>query len=144
MIIHLENRQRDLKLSLPFVRELVSSLLSYLSVSCEEIAIYFVTGKKICDLHAIHFGDPSITDCISFPIDDRHLGEVFVCPKAAIAYASTHPRTTPHQETILYVIHGILHLVGYDDLTPSERKKMKAKERECLAFLRRSFPQLAN
>ena len=41
---------------------------------------------------------------------------------------------TPHEELILYLVHGLLHLCGYDDLTPAERRIMRAREKEILAY----------
>jgi probable rRNA maturation factor len=99
-----------------------------------EVSFQFVGEKKISQLHDEFFNDPTITDCITFPVDlkeaipPRVLGEVFVCPKVALDYAKRHG-VDPYRETILYIVHGLLHLLGYDDLKPSERKVMRAKER---------------
>ena len=84
-------------------------------------------------LHARFFGDPSLTDCISFPMDSeaqegyRILGEVFVCPQVARRYAESH-KGDPYWETTLYVVHGLLHLMGYDDISEKERSLMRAAE----------------
>jgi probable rRNA maturation factor len=101
------------------------------------VAIHFVSKKKICELHEMFFDDKTPTDCISIPIDDpeedaphSHLGEVFVCPKVAIEYGGD-----PIQETMLYVIHGLLHLLGFDDITPKDRKAMRKEERKALRFI---------
>ena len=135
---HLYNEQRDLPIALASVKKSLSTLLPYLEVECEELSLYFVTRKRISELHAEFFDDPSPTDCITFPIDPLpqvgHLGEVFVCPAVAIDYANQWG-FDPYQEVTLYVIHGLLHLLGYDDLTPGKRRTMRKKEKLCMDHL---------
>ena len=102
------------------------------SIKWNEVSITFVSEKEICSLHKKYFNDPSSTDCISFPIDSEYseysiLGEVFVCPKVAIEYATKH-KNTPGKELTLYIVHGLLHLIGYDDISEKERKIMRKKE----------------
>lgn len=136
IVVH--NRQRDLPISSAEVRSLVRHLLKKMQVDCDEIIIQFVTMRAITKLHAIHFGDPTPTDTISFPIDppgDKPhclLGEIFVCPKTAILYAKKH-RLDAYQETMLYLVHGFLHLLGYDDTTPQERRAMRKEEKRLLS-----------
>lgn len=74
------------------------------------------------------FQDPTPTDCITFPFDQKFLGEIFVCPKVAKEY---DPKK-PHLETTLYIIHGILHLLGFNDIEKKERAKMALKQRHLL------------
>lgn len=116
------------------IRKAVLFLLDTLSISTDEVAFYFVTEKKISELHLLFFDDPTPTDCITFPIDSFNsdasphvLGEVFVCPKTAILYAKSH-QINVEEELLRYVIHGILHLIGYEDATKEKRAIMKRKE----------------
>ncbi len=134
MKIHIANHQKELPLQKSSVRKFVQSLLDYLGVDCEEIAIYFVSEKQISDLHGRFFNDPSPTDCISFPIDEQSLGEIFVCPKTALSYAAKKG-LDPYEETSLYIVHGVLHLLGYDDLEEKARRSMRKKEKSCMRHL---------
>lgn len=120
---------------------MISFLLDDLKVSTNEIIFHFVSEAKICALHKEFFNDPSSTDCITFPIDPPNekkafhlLGEAFVCPKTALKYAQNH-RINPLEELTRYVIHCLLHLLGYDDIQVEERAKMKRKENLCLKKL---------
>jgi probable rRNA maturation factor len=121
VIIDIINDQDALAIAEEAVRSLVQCVLEYEGQTCDEVAIHFVSTQKICELHDEFFNDPSSTDCISFPLDDeeesdyRILGEVFVCPATAVEYAQHHS-TDPYEETSLYIVHGLLHLMGYDDL----------------------------
>ena len=124
----------NLKLMVPF-------LLNHLDISTDEVILHFVSKAMMGKIHDTFFSDPSPTDCMSFPMDPpetkpsagkhRILGEVFVCPKVALEYAKEQ-KLDPHKETTLYIIHGILHLIGYDDLTPSDRRQMHRMEQKCL------------
>lgn len=134
MKIHIFNRQKILRLNKKSVRFLVQSTLDHLNVICDELSIYFVEEKKISQLHEEFFQDPTSTDCISFPIDESFLGEIFVCPQVALRYAQKR-KTDPYQEVALYIIHGLLHLIGFDDLEEKERRAMRKKEKSCMRYL---------
>lgn len=129
--LNLYNNQKALPIPKRLISHIVKEILIFLKVDCKEISIYFTTVKTISGLHQQFFNDPTPTDCISFPIDQEHLGEVFVCPSVAIEYAKKHA-IDPLQETILYMIHGILHLIGYDDLDPASKRLMRRMEKKCM------------
>ena len=44
-------------------------------------------------------------------------------------------KRTPMEEVLLYTVHGVLHLLGYDDHTPEDTKRMRAKETEIIEEL---------
>jgi len=143
------NNQRDLPLSLPEIERLVSLVLKRLKATYDEVILHFVTKKKIGEIHKIYFNDPTPTDCISFPIDSpsskvkgyKILGEVFVCPKVALEYSRLH-QIDCCEELGRYIIHGLLHLVGYDDLAETQQKKMRQMENRLLkAWLGNSNPE---
>ncbi|MBY0528721.1 MAG: rRNA maturation RNase YbeY [Rhabdochlamydiaceae bacterium] len=144
MKVTLYNQQRDLPISQHSVKRLISCLSEILNIESDELVLHFISDSKMKKLHLDFFNDPSSTDCISFPLcpsDPKRttfsvLGEVFVCPKVAIAYAIEHA-LDPYEEASRYVIHGILHLLGYDDLEPKEKRKMRAQENRCLKLLSR-------
>lgn len=64
----------------------------------------------------------------------RVLGDIFVCPQTAVDYA-TRRDGDPYWEMTLYVVHGLLHLMGYDDIEPKERRRMRAAERRQMKAL---------
>lgn len=115
-----------------------------MKVRTDEVSIYFVTTEEICRLHQEFFGDPSPTDCISFPYDQKReggyhlLGEIFVCPKAALEYVlklGEEINEDCYRETSLYVVHGLLHLMGYDDIRGEDKMKMEAQENRLMKEL---------
>ncbi len=135
MNIDIANNQSSLNFSSSSIRPIVEQVLKNEDCSCDEISINFVDQATICQLHLDYFNDPSPTDCITIPIDEeeescyRLLGEIFICPQAAIDYVASHQGDV-YLELTLYLVHGLLHLLGYDDIDPCERKLMrKAEER---------------
>lgn len=134
MEINIIDEQNDLKITPQSVCSVVENVLALENTSCDEVSVYFVDKTKISQLHEQFFNDPSPTDCISFPIDDDEdddgyhiLGDVFVCPHTAIKYAAEHD-LDPHTEATLYVVHGLLHLLKYDDIDENDYIKMKCAE----------------
>ena len=141
MRIRVTNKQKEMKIQTPMVRQIVKSTIEAAGVTCDEVSVYFIDTKTMCRLHADFFDDPSPTDCISFPLDDddtpfyRVLGEIFVCPATAIEYSTLHC-CDPYEELTLYLIHGLLHLFGYDDIEEHERRKMRKAEKTYMTQLR--------
>lgn len=65
-------------------------------------------------------------------------GEIYICPREAERQAKEFG-TTLSEETVRYIVHGILHLQGYDDLNAVERKAMKREENKLVGSLARRF-----
>jgi rRNA maturation RNase YbeY len=66
------------------------------------------------------------------------LGEIFICVDDAIKQAKEF-KTTWQSEVVRYVVHGVLHLLGYDDLKPDLRRAMKREENRYVNSLSREF-----
>jgi len=94
-----------------------------------ELSIVFLTDAALARVHADFLGDPTPTDVITFEGDASFgsAGEICVSADTAAAYARRH-RTDFSAELTLYVIHGWLHLAGYDDLQPAKKRRMRAAE----------------
>lgn len=137
------NPQRDLKIASSSAVQTLASLLDFCEVSCDEIALHFVSKKKIASLHAKFFDDPTPTDCITFPYDNEEgepyvfLGELFVCPQAAKEYVAKRGGDI-YREVTLYIVHGILHLLGFDDMNELDRKQMRREETKMMKYLAKS------
>lgn len=108
------------------------------------VAVRLVGDATSGALHAAHFSDPEPTDVMSFPdgcVDPEdgrlRLGDLAVNVELAAREGArrrpglTAARATT-EECALYVVHGLLHLLGDDDTTPAKRKKMWAKQRALL------------
>jgi probable rRNA maturation factor len=141
--IRVHNSQKDLKISAHSVKQALCAALSFKKVLCHEAAVHLVTQRRISKLHGIYFNDPTPTDCISFPLDkpnegdDIFLGEIFISPRAAIEYVAKE-KGNVYEEVTLYLIHGLLHLLGYDDMQEANQKHMRKEEQRLLDYLRTS------
>lgn len=142
---------------------LARSVLEHEGVSGEaELALLFVDEPTIAELNQTFMGVEGPTDVLAFPIDDDEvgvgrspdgstsgpdrdplsdvpllLGDVVICPAVAARNAPTHAGTYD-DEIALLVVHGILHVLGWDHATEEETRAMQAREREHLARQERS------
>ncbi len=80
-------------------------------------------------VHRQFMDDPAETDVITFPY-----GEILVCPAVAQDRAK-ELGVKFEDEVLLYALHGLLHLAGYDDTTPKLAKKMAAAQEKLLRRL---------
>lgn len=104
------------------------------------ISVVLVGDEEIAGLHAQFMDDPTPTDVLTFDLrDDAGAealeGEIVVSVETA-ARQARRLRVSPDEEVLRYVIHGVLHLVGYDDHTPGGRRMMRRQENRVLRELR--------
>lgn len=93
-----------------------------------ELSVSFVTADEMADLHARYMGEEGPTDVLSFPLGEldadedgvRILGDVVIAPGVA---AVNNP-ADPAAELRLLLVHGILHLLGFDHEDAEERVEM--------------------
>ena len=95
-----------------------------------ELSVSFVEEPEIEDLHVRYMDEPGSTDVLSFPLDDvdeggtRLLGDVVIAP----AVATRNNPSDPEAELRLLLVHGILHLLGYDHEDSAEKAEMWARQ----------------
>ena len=101
------------------------------------VSVALVDAEAMSEINARFTGRSEDADVLAFPLDDGAdalVGEVVVSASRAVAEAAARG-IDPVEELILYVVHGALHLQGYDDHTTADRRKMYARERQVLAAL---------
>ena len=105
-----------------------------------ELTLTFVDAEEIAVLNAEHMGKSGPTDVLSFPMDDdvspspdvpTLLGDVVVCPAIAAAQFAEHAGDYD-DEMALLVVHGILHVLGFDHEDTAEAARMRSIELELL------------
>ena len=147
--LSIRNRQLTRRLDCRFLARLTRFLLrDLMQKPSYELAIYLVGGPEITQLNETFLQHHGPTDVITFdycdPAQPESLsGEVFVCLDEAERQARLF-HASWQSETVRYVVHGILHLCGYDDHKPGDRRKMKREEDRLVRELSRrfAFPQL--
>jgi probable rRNA maturation factor len=102
-----------------------------------ELSLAFLTDAGLARLHADFLADPGVTDVITFAGDPAHglAGEICVSADAAVRQSDAL-KNNFSDELTLYIVHGWLHLAGYGDLVPREKRKMRAAEARALKLLR--------
>ncbi|HYE33366.1 MAG TPA: rRNA maturation RNase YbeY [Methylomirabilota bacterium] len=140
--VSIANRQRIKPLNPVFVRRLTRLILQRQGIKAYEVGLVFVEPKEMAYINENFLDHKGSTDVITFdysgesayPSDQRLTGEIVISVADAIEQAALF-RTTWQSEVIRYVAHGILHLLGYDDLEPKARSMMKKAENDLVAWL---------
>jgi probable rRNA maturation factor len=115
------------------LRAVVQATLEHAARPGLPVSLLLTDDAEIARIHADHLGDPTPTDVISFDLDG--CAELVVSVETAARCA----RDAGHRladEVALYVVHGLLHVCGFDDLRAADRKRMRAAERAVLQRLR--------
>lgn len=130
-LVVIRNTQNDLPIKCSQVKSILCALLG----PSTPVDIHFVKTPRIVKLHRQFFQDDNPTDCITLPYHSPFLlGEIFICPAAALTYVAKHGGD-PYRETTLYLVHGILHLLGYEDTEPRKKNRMRRAEKKWITAL---------
>jgi probable rRNA maturation factor len=128
------NEQPSLVIDEERLRAAVELIVSESEIGQATISVAIVDDATIHDLNRRFLQHDYPTDVLSFVLEqteDRLDGEVIASAEYAIRSAPEYNWPAP-DELLLYVIHGTLHLVGYDDLDDNSRVKMRERERHYL------------
>ncbi|GEM_PF-256233 len=132
--VHLADHQHHVKLDPVVLRQLVRAALVQSGIRKGTVGVALVNNRTIRRLNRLFLQEDEATDVLSFPLETSRRnweGEVVVSTEQAVAVAGDYG-TDPVSESLLYVLHGVLHLAGYDDRTTRQRMKMERKQRELL------------
>jgi len=136
--ILVSNRQRRLRLERDDLQQFACrALVQVLTVPGadlpDEIGVVLVSDRRICELHHDFMRLSTPTDVITF----QH-GEIVISVDTAERQAAEHG-TSLAGELKLYLLHGLLHLRGYDDRAPGARRTMMAVQTRLFAALTRKY-----
>jgi probable rRNA maturation factor len=108
------------------------------STSAINIEVSFVDEKKIRALHRDFLQDSSPTDVITFDLgatpEGPRIAAIAICVPVAQNYAERYG-VSLREELRRLVVHGVLHLLGYDDHTAAGKKRMRRVENDILSKL---------
>ena len=126
----------------PLLRRVAEHVLAAEGFRSGTLSIAVVSARAMRALHREFTGRPGPTDVLAFDLDsDRRAGrldaEVILCADVARRQAATRGGTlqAARAELALYLVHGILHLAGYDDHAPRQFVTMHLREDELLERL---------
>jgi probable rRNA maturation factor len=135
ILIQITNRQKTLPVDRRRIRRALRRIVAEAGIAEASISVAVVDDPTIAELHDRYMNDPDPTDVLSFVLErTTHAleGEVIVSADTAKTCAPRY-RCSAETEMLRYLIHGALHLVGYDDATPKQRAFMRRLERRYLA-----------
>jgi probable rRNA maturation factor len=169
MNIVIANRQRTKKINARLLKQIVAALFAELTITEAELGINLVAAREMTLINETFLQHEGSTDVITFdhaenvaqsprlriPSSKRKMhrrdacaalhGELFVCVDEAILQAKQFD-TNWQSEVVRYIVHGVLHLRGHDDLKPHLRRQMKREENRLMRVLAKRFSlaQLSN
>lgn len=137
------NRQRVRRVDARWLRVCAVVLLEELLALTEyELGVQLVGAREMAQVNQQFLAHEGSTDVITFsyaePGEARLHGEIFICVSDAVAQAAEWG-TTWQDEVVRYLVHGVLHLRGFDDLEPAKRRVMKREENRLVTRLARRF-----
>ena len=143
----IRNRQRGWQFRADIIQRFTDRLLrEELRLNRASLGIAFLGADAMAKANQQFLSHTGATDVITFDHSEPDVhatasslhGEIFICLDDALAHARRFG-TIWQSELTRYVIHGILHLRGYDDLSPELRRKMKREENRLLKGLTDRF-----
>jgi probable rRNA maturation factor len=132
------NTQNHLRIDMAEVNDLVCEVLRREGREDASISIALVDQASMHALNRTHLGHDWPTDVISFPLsnpDDPALSGELVVSAEMAASAAREVGARPEDELALYIVHGLLHLCGYDDHAEPDSAAMRRREDEILTAL---------
>lgn len=158
MNVVLANRQRTRKLNPHWLKQIANALLVDLKIKDAQLGVHLIATPEMIRLNEEFLRHEGSTDVITF--DYAHAGgehfvsapknrattercpplhgEIFICVDEAVLQANKFG-TSWQSEIVRYFVHGVLHLLGYDDSRAGERRKMKHEEDRQVRELARRF-----
>ena len=144
MNIEAANRQRKYKVDLKSIKQNADKILSLCRAGDSELSILIVNNRAMRTLNRQYRGIDKPTDVLAFPAPSPHRGEgrlLRFLGDIVISMEKTHAQAaerghSPDKEFKILLIHGILHLLGYDhEVSHTEARRMRRKEKLILSGL---------
>ena len=150
MEIYIKNLQKSTRLHPQRIRRDLVKALRLLGLSRAELSVVFVNSERMKRLNARYRGVDKSTDVLSFPLSDGRpsmiskkpnnapfpMGDIVICVPKTLLQAKEYGIPF-YEETQRLLVHGLLHLAGYDhEVNAYQKRKMVKKERELLDALK--------
>lgn len=139
-VLTIHHRQRAVSYDAELLEQLVQAALPECLIvaqknhaelaSLDAVEVSVLGSRAMAKVHRDFLDIAGATDVITFPY-----GEILVCATVAATRAEEFLHTTT-EELALYIIHGLLHLSGHDDIEPAMERKMAAEQQKILELAR--------
>ena len=145
MKVEIANLQKHYKIKDNKIKQVVKEVLGKKSSSAK-LSFAFVDNNEIKRLNKKYFDSDDVTDVIAFPLNNHNNslnGEIVVSVETAVDTAIKE-NVDVEGEIVLYVVHGLLHLLGYSDVNREDAIIMHEKESKILKALGYNMPTVDN
>ncbi len=145
--IYCENKNKKIKLDLGEIEEVSQEILFLLKKNNVTFNLVFFSNQGIRAINRRYLGKDNATDVISFYNEGhkaegqgavKFLGDIAISSDKARSCAIKY-NISFNEELYRYIIHGVLHLLGYLDYKMADRIKMKDKENDILKKLKKRY-----
>lgn len=142
-MVLIRNRQRNQKLDTREIRKFTQGVLNLLGCDRKELSLVLVNDRQIAQINRDYLGRDKPTNVISFAMAEGEfgdmetglLGDVIVSVDTAFRHAADSG-ADPLDEVRYLIIHGILHIAGFDHETGAGGREMRKKEAEIFSALK--------
>ena len=143
MEILIQDLQKKIPIRPQRIARLIKTILRKKGIRSCQLSVVFVSPQRMRAINERYLKHSYTTDVLTFNfIKSSNLsllgrsinGEIIISPLMARHNARLYQTTTDH-EIVLYLIHGILHLLGFDDHRPRDILKMRREEKKLLALV---------
>ncbi len=142
-MVEIADLQKHYEINKSKIKKAVKVVLNK-EVRSAKLSIAFVDNEEIKRLNERFLGSNEVTDVITFPLNNKEdilSGEIVISVETAVEVANRR-KSNVEGEIILYLVHGILHLLGYNDNNKKNAKIIHEKESEILTFLGYNVPEV--
>ncbi len=134
--ITVSNRRKTVRVSSARLRRLVEFVSAAEERRIDSIDVAIVDADEIESLNRRYLGRDEVTDVLSFDLSEAGShglnAQIIVCGDVVVEQGPRHDLSA-EDELMLYVIHGLLHLTGWDDAEAGPAERMKTRQEELLA-----------
>ena len=138
--IEITDLQDHVHLDKKLILQIIRRVMKEEGRTAKSLSVVLTDNRHIRDLNHEYLGQDALTDVISFPLEDLDWpathhgsgngginGEIIASAELAVQQAQAI-HGNPEAELLLYLVHGLLHLIGYDDRTPMDARRMHERE----------------
>ena len=142
MEVLITNDQEAVEINLDIIREIALEIMKFEgSPENSQLSMVFCDDEAIKELNNEYRSKNEPTDVLSFPMElenfvpeIRMLGDIVISTDTAIRQAKEYNHSVM-TEIVILMIHGLLHLHGYDHIEEDDRRKMRVREAEILKYI---------
>ena len=136
MTVLVTKRIKNSSFSTALIRGIATAVLGAIDAADAEVSISIVGPRTMARLNGEYRDKPQPTDVLSFAMEEgedlispvRMLGDVVICETVLLRQAREYD-TTPTEELVRLMVHGMLHLTGYDHMEAADGRVMRKEER---------------